>query len=225
MKEKTENIKSYTDEKDANIQIYKDATYQAVCSLVTIPTHHFHEIYQHIYNHNIYVPTSLFYEKFEQRSDLWSRKIQSDPSLDARTGAILIVSKRKGMTRKTFFKGLKIGVTTKKFSRFDAAASFSVMNVWRRREESKSVWTEFPYSLPPILCVNCRWMIEICWFCLIFAWLWCKLIYRQSKWTKKSSERFKPICGNVFHVLQQEKIILTNDAGYAPPPIFWAAVI
>ena len=120
MKEKTENIKSYTDEKDANIQIYKDATYQAVCSLVTIPTHHFHEIYQHIYNHNI-----LFYE--------------SDPSLDARTGAILIVSKRKGMTRKTFFKGLKIGVTTKKFSRFDAAASFSVMNVWRRREESKSV--------------------------------------------------------------------------------------
>ena len=43
-----------------------------------------------------------------------------------------------------FFKGLKIGVTTKKFSRFDAAASFSVMNVWRRREESKSVWTEFP---------------------------------------------------------------------------------
>ena len=143
-KKKTENIKSYTDEKDANIQIYKDATYQAVCSLVTIPTHHFHEIYQHIYNHNIYVPTSLFYEKFEQRSDLWSRKIQSDPSLDARTGAILIVSKRKGMTRKTFFKGLKIGVTTKKFSRFDAAASFSVMNVWRRREESKSVWTEFP---------------------------------------------------------------------------------
>ena len=65
MKEKTENIKSYTDEKDANIQIYKDATYQTVCSLVTIPTHHFHEIYQHIYNHNV-----LFYEKFEQRSDL-----------------------------------------------------------------------------------------------------------------------------------------------------------
>ena len=81
-----------------------------------------------------------FHEKFEQRSDLWSRYIQSDPSLDARPGAILIVWKRKEMTRKTWiFQRFKNRSYHKKCQSFHALTLRQVSLWWMFGDGEKKV--------------------------------------------------------------------------------------
>ena len=96
--------------------------------------------YTNIYIITIYMYQHHFHEKFEQRSDLWSRYIQSDPSLDARPGAILIVWKRKEMTRKTWiFQRFKNRSYHKKCQSFHALTLRQVSLWWMFGDGEKKV--------------------------------------------------------------------------------------
>ena len=143
-----------------------------------------------------------------------------------------------------------------KFSRFDAVASFSVMDVWWHHSTEKRVSlnkfgspTDLKVTIyggsgnlittqPVLLWVKCSWWM-IYLQCLLSKWAFNVCLQKPNKILIKRSQNLgifdlnkgwessiaEPAAATLCKICRNLKIILTNDAGYAPPPFFWAAVI